>query len=285
MRIGAYDVQVLTIGHFRMDGGGLFGVLPKKLWQRSYPQEDDDNRVLMAARVLLVLGEGVVLVADMGLGEKLEAKSRNIFSVEQPENALLVALARYNLTPEAVTHCVYTHLHFDHAGGSTRFDESGNAVPVFPNAKHFVQTEQLAWARSPSDKDRASFLPANWEPVVAVGLLSEISGQVEILPGIECIPVHGHTPAMQMLLVRGEGTGVLYTIDLFPTATHLPAHYIAAFDNHPLTVLDEKKRVLDQAVDENLVLLFGHDATLAGATVKRGGRAFEIEKRYGPDEI
>ena len=278
MKIGKYDVHVLTFGHFRMDGGGLFGIIPKKLWLRSYPHVDEDNRVLMAAKALLVIGDGVVLVADSGLGEKLDAKTQGIFCVDQPHNAIGAALRVHGITPSQVTHYVYTHLHFDHAGGSTCLRD-GVLAPTFPNAQHFVQRDHLAWARSPSDKDRASFTPANWEPVADAGLLQEIDGQLELLPGIELQPIHGHTPAMQMVAVKDASGGFVYTIDLFPTAAHIPPHYVAAFDNYPLLAMEEKREFLAASCKNNVVVGFGHDPECDGVLVEQNAKGFAIREK------
>ncbi|MGI8907946.1 MAG: MBL fold metallo-hydrolase [Candidatus Sumerlaeaceae bacterium] len=285
MKIGKYDVHLLTLGHFRMDGGALFGIVPKKLWQRVYPHVDEENRVLMAAKCLLITGEGAVVVADAGVGEKLEPKARAIFCVEQPLNALETALHAHGVDPADVTHFIYTHLHFDHAGGATKLDDTGNAVCVFPNATHFVQREQLAWARSPSDKDRASFDARNWECVAQKGLLQELDGAAEILPHISVNTVHGHTPAMQMVLVEDSTISLIYTIDLFPSAAHLPVHYIAAFDNKPLTVIDEKRECLESAAERNSIILFGHDPELSGVQVKRAPKGCEIVRRFSNGEL
>jgi glyoxylase-like metal-dependent hydrolase (beta-lactamase superfamily II) len=280
VRIGSYDVHLLTLGRFRMDGGGLFGIVPRKLWQRVYPHVDEENRVLMVARALLVVGDGVVLLADAGLGEKLDEKARSIFCVDQPDNAVDVALAAYGLTTAQVTHFVYTHLHFDHAGGATTLSADGTAKPVFANARHYVQREHLAWAGNPSDKDRASFNPANWTPVSDAGQLEIIEGPAGILPGIHLRPVHGHTPAMQMVEVRSGEQSLVYTIDLFPTAAHLPPHYVAAFDNLPLIALEEKRQLLKEASERRMVLAFGHDPHIAAARVTGAERVFTSAENF-----
>jgi len=280
MKFGKFEVELFQLGRFRMDGGGLFGVVPKVLWSRVYPHSDDLNRVQLVTQALLVRGEGITLVADAGLGDKLDEKTRSIFAVEQEPDALVRGLAARGIAPEDVTHFVYTHLHFDHAGGATRLGETGAAVPVFPQARHLVQAAQLAWANSPSDKDKASYNPANWIPVATAGLLDEIDGHHEIAPGLELRPVHGHTTGLQMVMVRGSGpggaNGFLFTIDLFPTAAHLPPHYIAGFDNYPLTVLEEKKQILAEAETNRWVLGFGHDPFTKMGMVEKAARGYTL---------
>lgn len=280
MRIGRYNVHLLTLGTFRMDGGGLFGIIPKKLWLRVYPHVDEDNRVLMAAKALLVIGEGVVLVADAGLGEKLDSKMRSIFCVEQPADALVTALAVHGITADQVTHFVYTHLHFDHAGGATGLNADGIPVPLFQNAKHYLQRKHLEWAENPSDKDRASFNPQNWRPVLERGQLELLTGTHQLLPGIDLLPVHGHTPAMQMVKISDGESGLVYTIDLFPTVAHITPHYVAAFDNYPLLALEEKRTLLSEAAAQRLLIGFGHDPMLAAVTVRARENGFEVADRF-----
>ncbi len=279
-QIGPYTVELLDLCRFRMDGGGLFGVVPKPLWERAYPHVDSLNRVHMAAFALLVRGNGLVLVADAGLGDKLNPKQEEIYEVNQPSRVLPLALEARGVAVEDVTHFVYTHLHFDHAGGATEADAEGRLRPVFPKAKHLVQASQLGWANQPTDKDKASFDPQNWEAVNDAGLLRELEGSHSPAPGIELRIVHGHTSGMQMVLIQdGDDNGLLYSVDLFPTAAHLKPHYLAAFDNHPLAALEEKRVYLEELYERKWHLAFGHDPYVAPARVikdARGQFALEI---------
>lgn len=296
MQIGSYHVELLPLGRFRMDGGAFFGIIPRPLWTRFYPHADEDNRVELVAWSLLIRGEGRILVVDAGIGDKLEPKKERIFGLVQEPRPLEKALEERGLAPDDVTDFVYTHLHFDHAGGSTRWgtplgrDGGGAdspAVPVFPKARHYLQRAQLQWARNPTDKDRASFLPENWEPVISAGLLHELDGEAEILPGIELRPLGGHTAAMQVIVIRpaGEEGGLLFAVDAVPTAAHLPLHYIPAFDNHPLLAMEEKRRLLEEAAEKRLVVCFGHDPFTPAALVRRAARKFELERKLELDEV
>ncbi len=293
MRIGEYDVELMNLGRFGMDGGGMFGIVPKALWTRAYPHVDAENRVELVTWALLIRGRGRIIVADAGVGDKLEPKRGRQFALAHEPRSLERALKARGVEPEEVTDFIYTHLHFDHAGGATRWGtpmgrDGGGAdsagVPVMPHARHCVQSRHLDWARQPSDKDRASFLPENWEPVVSAGLLDEVDGPVELLPGIELRPVNGHTPAMQMIAIHGNSeatdgsAGLLFAVDLVPTAAHLPAHYIAAFDNEPLVVLEEKRRLLTEAAERRWTVCFGHDPFTPAATLFPGSRGFEVEQ-------
>ena len=296
MRVGDYEVELIPLGRFAMDGGGMFGIVPMALWSRAYPHVDDSNRIELVTWALLIRGQGRILVADAGVGDKLEPKREQQFALQQETRALERALAARGINPEDVTDFVYTHLHFDHAGGSTRRGtplgrDGGGAdasvVPVLPRARHYVQRAQLAWARNPSDKDRASYLPENWEPVIAAGLLDELDGPTEILPGIEVRPVDGHTAAMQLIIVHGsvEGTGaipgssgLLFSVDLVQTAAHLPPHYVAAYDNHPLLAIEEKRRLLTEAAERRWIVCFVHDPFTPAAVLRQGARGVEVEQ-------
>ena len=272
LQIGPYTVEMIQLSRFRMDGGGGFGVIPKVLWEKVYPHCDDRNRVQLAAYALLVRGPGMVLVADSGIGDKVNDKVRDIFDVDQPDRVLPRALEVRGIAAEDVTHFVFTHMHFDHAGGATEIGPAGKLVPVFPKARHYVQASQYGWANNPCDKDKASFDPQNWEAINDAGILRELEGEYSPAPGIEFRVVHGHTAGMQMILIQDEGAGFLYSVDLFPTAAHLPPHYIAAFDNHPLASLEEKRFCLEEVSARGWHLAFGHDPYTPPGKIARNDR-------------
>jgi glyoxylase-like metal-dependent hydrolase (beta-lactamase superfamily II) len=283
MRIGSYDVDLIETGRYALDGGAMFGVVPKNLWARAYPHVDDQNRITMSVRALLIRGNGRTIVADAGVGTKMSSKLASIYALDYGRFTLEGELARHGVSTGDVTDFIYTHLHFDHAGGSTRYDAERKAVPVFPNARHYVQADQLTWARSPSDKDRASYLPENWEPVAERGLLDVLDGDGELFPGVELRIVHGHTSAMQMVIVPGGAgeQGMCFATDLVPTVAHLPYPYIMGYDNHPLTTLEEKKRLLPEFHERNLLIAFIHDAFTDAVRIAPVARGFEAAERIG----
>src|SRR5688572_12448700 len=162
LQIGPYTLTSIETGHFALDGGAMFGVVPKTLWSKSNPP-DDENRIPMALRVLLVQGNGKNILIDSGMGEKYDAKAKKIYKLDNTEFTLLGSLAKVGLNPEDITDVIQTHLHFDHCGGSVTHTSDGKFIPTFPNAKHYVQKENLAWARKPTEKDRASYLKHDWE--------------------------------------------------------------------------------------------------------------------------
>jgi glyoxylase-like metal-dependent hydrolase (beta-lactamase superfamily II) len=281
MNFGNYQVDLIETGRFALDGGAMFGVVPKNLWAKAYPHVDEQNRIEMTSRAMLIRGGGRVIVVDAGCGEKLGEKLEAIYAIDRTRPTLVDELARHGVAPSQVTDLIYTHLHFDHAGGSTRFDDSGVAVPLFENARHYVQREHLAWARTPSEKDRASFMPENWEPVAERGLLESLDGDGELFPGIDLRVVNGHTRAMQMVVVHGdEGQGgLLFCADLVPMAPHLSVPYIMGYDNHPLTTLEEKKKIIPEAHERGWLLAFEHDPYTDVVRIGPGKRGFEIVER------
>lgn len=285
MTIGEYTVDLIETCRFALDGGAMFGVVPKNLWQRAYPHVDEQNRIAMAARALLIRGGDRTIVVDAGCGTKMPEKLQKIYALDHSLYTLEDGLAEHGLRTEDVTDFVYTHLHFDHAGGSTRLDDQGRLVPTFRNARHYVQKEQLAWARNPTDKDRASFMPENWEPVAEEGLLEEIDGPGELFDRIELRTFNGHTRAMQVVIVHAEEGedpgGLAYMADLTPTAAHIPYPYIMGYDNFPLTTLEEKKTFLPEAFERNWILCFEHDAFTGGVRLVEGKRGFEGEEVRG----
>lgn len=298
-------LSLLETCRFRLDGGAMFGVVPKNLWQRAYPYVDEQNRIDMAARSLLIRtddaeGKERIVVVDAGCGHKLAEKLEKIYALDHSRYTLADSLAEAGVAPEEVTDFIYTHLHFDHAGGSTVLDASGNPVPLFPNARHYVQERQLEWARNPTDKDRASFMPENWEPVAEAGLLEILDGTTDVLPGIELRPFDGHTAGMQLVIVHGERTvepvasgasdasssndstdepltldALVYMADLVPTSAHISLPYIMGYDNEPLVTLEEKKSFLPEIFERNWGLVFEHDAHAEGRTIREGKRGLE----------
>ena len=213
----------------------------------------------------------------------MSQKQQAIYALDNSRYTLHNGLAKHGLRPEDVTDFIYTHLHFDHAGGSTQLDAAGQVVPTFPNARHYVQRSQLAWGRNPTDKDRASFMPENWEPVADRGLLEELDGDGELFPAIELRTMHGHTQGMQMVIVQNDSAtvdqpaGLVYCADLIPTRAHLPFPYVMGYDNFPLTSLQEKQTFIPEAYERRWLLCFEHDAFTDAVRIAPGKKGFEVE--------
>lgn len=278
MRVGRWEATSLDFGRFRLDGGAMFGVVPKVVWEREAPA-DAHNRIELALRCLLLRdGEHVVLV-DCGVGEKDGPLFREMFALQDQGRGLSQVLAEQGLRPEDVTDLLLTHLHFDHAGGAVRLQD-GAGVPAFPRARVHVQRRQWEWALAPSLRDRASYLKENLEPLRQADL-HLLDGPGEILPGLSVVTVEGHTPGMQLVELDGEGApGLVYCADLLPTLAHLPLAWVMGYDLHPLTVVEEKRALYQRFGDGSAWLVFEHDPRLAAARVdSRGKRPVPVETR------
>ncbi len=276
MKIGPYEVFTIETGYVSLDGGAMFGVVPKVLWQKTNPA-DELNRIRLAMRLMVIRNDTRTILVDAGVGYKMSDKLSKIYNVDHQKYTIEEGLAAHNLKPEDVTDVIITHMHFDHIGGATYYD--GDQLKLtFPNATHYVQGEQWYWANHPSDKDRASYMPENFLPIKEAGQLVELDGPKELFPGIDVLVMYGHTPGMQLPKISDGKTTVLYCADLIPTASHIPLPYIMGYDNHPMTTLEEKKRLLPKVVEEGWILVFEHDPFRAACTVEQTEKGFRMKE-------
>ncbi|UCH63526.1 MAG: MBL fold metallo-hydrolase [Fidelibacterota bacterium] len=277
--LGSWTIRPLHSGTFGLDGGAMFGSVPRVLWERTNPA-DEANRIKLACRHLLIDNGHRRVLVDAGMGNKLSEKEVRIFRIEQPEDALDAALKEVGLSSEKVTDVILTHLHFDHAGGATII-EGGEIVPAFPNATYYTQRAQWELAKSPSLKDRASFIQDDFIPLEHHGRLQILDGPGEIAPGINILVSDGHTDGHQMVKVTGGGETAVFMGDTIPTTTHLRLPFIMGYDLRPLQTLEEKQKLLAQAAKEGWWLFFDHDPAVPGIKVKPGEKDYEIVERYG----
>ncbi len=266
MKLGQFEIRAVETGRFRLDGGAMFGVVPKVLWSRTNPA-DESNRIAMAMRVLYVEGDGRRLLVDGGSGTDFGEKMNRIYQIET--RGLRAALESARIDPDSITDAIATHLHFDHAGGFCRRGPGGGIVVTLPRAIHHIQRRQWETALSPTEKDRASFFPEFLLPIEKAGLLRLADGIVEIFPGVTLIPTDGHTFGHQVVLVSTAEGSLLYCGDLIPLASHVNLPYIMAYDHFPLKTLEEKRQMLGRAADEGWILFFEHDPEIAAARVRR----------------
>lgn len=271
MQIGPWDVRIIRGGGCALDGGAMFGTVPKVVWNKVYPC-DAENRIDLAANCLLLQGEAggrrhVVLVEN-GNGDKEDDGWRQRFAMG-PRGALEAGLAAHGLRPEDVTLCILTHLHFDHAGGSTVLEAGGQAVPAFPKARYLVQRQDLEDARRPHLRVKASYLPWNWEPLEAAGVLDTVEGEAEVLPGIRVRPAPGHIKGLQNVVVEGQGGRLLFLSDLIPTARHIQPAWVMGYDLDVVTCVDERQKVLAEVTGSGTVCVFYHDPEIPAGTVER----------------
>jgi glyoxylase-like metal-dependent hydrolase (beta-lactamase superfamily II) len=274
VKLGTFECRAVETGTFRLDGGAMFGVVPKVLWSKTNPA-DGNNRISMAMRALYVEGGGHRLLVDSGAGTKLNEKMLRNYVIETA--GLGAALERNGIPPSSITDAVATHLHFDHAGGYTYYDGKGDLRLVMPEAVHHVQRRQWEAALDPNEKDRASFFGENFKPIEESGRLHLIEGEEELYPGVTLIPTDGHTPGHQVVLIDGGAGALLYCGDLIPLASHINLPYIMSYDHYPLETLEEKKSLLGRAADEGWILFFEHDPVIAACRIIRTDEGtFEI---------
>lgn len=283
VKLGPYWLYTIETGRFRLDGGAMFGIVPKSLWERRI-QADERNRISLALRCLLLEGPDRLILIDSGTGDKYDGKFRDHYALDHSETDLLRALDAEGFGPADVTDVILTHLHFDHGGGCTRRDQ-GRLVPTFPNARYHVQRAHWEWATHPNARERASFLPENLEPLAASGQLNLLDGAGAFLPGIELIRVDGHTEAQQLVKMTGPEGTLLYTADLLPTHVHLRAAWVMGYDVRPLVTLEEKAAILEQAVREGWHLFFEHDADVVVASLEDTGRGIETRAHRPLEEL
>lgn len=277
MQIAGYEVKALETGRFALDGGAMFGVVPKVVWEKKNPA-DELNRIALALRVLLLVGHGRVVLVDTGIGDKFSERHQAIYGIDPTAGTLLSALAEQGFASADVTDVVLTHLHFDHAGGATRRLPDGQLVPTFPNATYHVQRRNWDWAHNPSEKDRASYLSENFAPLAEAGQINWVEGSGAILPGVYAWLSEGHTVGQQLIQVRDEQQTLIYCADIIPTSTHLAVPYVMGYDLHPLTTIAEKKEILEQAAEGGWIVVFEHDPVMQACTVVR------TEKGFAPAE-
>jgi glyoxylase-like metal-dependent hydrolase (beta-lactamase superfamily II) len=274
MKLGDLEFHVLTDGGFRLDGGAMFGVIPRPMWEKKIAP-DNRNRIRLSMNCLLIRSAGQWILVETGAGEKWDAKRRDIFAIEGPPR-LLDQLQARGVQPEEIALVINTHLHFDHCGWNTQL-VGGKAVPTFPNARYVVQRGELEHAKRPTERDRASYIGENFLPIEAAGKWWLLEGDCEVAPGVELIRVPGHTRDMQCVRLHGGGETAFFFADLVPTTAHLPYAWIMGFDLYPLTTLENKKKWIPEAAREGWLALFGHDPVVRAARLRERDGQYEAE--------
>jgi len=264
MHLGDIEVQYIHGGHFYLDGGAMFGVVPRPLWEKK-SSPDNRNRIRLAANSLLVRTQNKNILIETGNGTKWTAKLRDIYGIQEGD-PLIDNLAAKGVHPDQIDLVINSHLHFDHAGGNTKF-ENDKAVPTFPKAKYIVQAAEIAHAANPTERDRASYFEENFLPMQQSGQWHALAGDSEIVSGISAVGIPGHNADIQAIKLSGGGKTVLFVADLFPTRHHLSLPWIMAYDLYPLQTLETKRKWLQTIVQENWIVVFGHDPDIPAATL------------------
>jgi glyoxylase-like metal-dependent hydrolase (beta-lactamase superfamily II) len=266
MKLGGFEIHALSDGTFGLDGGQMFGVVPKVLWEKKLPP-DERNRVRLGLTCLLVRAGKYNILIETGVGDKFDAKHAEIYNINHSSN-LLDDLSRHGLGEDDIDIVINTHLHFDHCGWNTR-REGRQIVPTFPKARYFMQRSEWEHALHPNERDRASYLEEWFTPAEPQTVFVE--GNCEIVPGIRVELAPGHIRDMQCVWIESEGQRACFISDLVPTRAHLPFPWIMSFDLFPMDTLASKKRLLPQLAEECALLVFPHDADVPW------GRLVEIE--------
>lgn len=287
LKIGDYEVHAVPTGLFGLDGGAMFGTVPKVLWQKTNPA-DSLNRIQMEARALLLKSKDRNILIDTGngsdfvakYGEKAGAKFAEIYGVNEGDVSLTQSLKKNGLTTDDITDVILTHLHFDHAGGATKA-QNGKIVPTFANATYYVQRSNFKNASHPNVREKASYLPANFQPLIDAGVLKFIEGpQQNYFPNISFYVSDGHTIGHQVVIIEDDKTKLFYCGDLIPTSSHVRSAWIMGYDINPLLLIQEKTEVLKFTENKTSYLYFEHDPYCDLATVERNQNEFQIKERF-----
>ncbi len=257
--LGRFRLHVVSDGRFKLDGGAMFGVVPKALWQKQ-KTADGENRIDMGTNCLLIQAGSELVLVDTGLGDKQDEKYRRTFAYEDGARRLPDAIAAAGFALEQVTHVILTHLHFDHCGWNTRLDSAGNPVATFPNARYFMNRGEVEHARQPNERDRASYFPWNWEPLLSAGKVELFDDVGEVVPGIRAEKAAGHNADMCVVTIEDGAARAVFLADLVPTQAHAPVPWIMGYDLYPLQSLASKKLWLPRLAAEEWLCIFEHDA-------------------------
>lgn len=277
MKIGKYNLRFIQTGLFALDGGAMFGIIPKPLWEKSNPP-DEKNRIKLGAKSLLLESDSRKILVDTGIGSNWDEKFLKIYDVEFHHNNLFDELNKVNIKPDEISDVILTHLHFDHTGGSV-IEQNGKMIPAFPNANYHVQKEHFDWALNPSDRDRGSFIKNRFVPLAEEGILNFIDDKY-FDDEIEFIKVYGHTIGMQLLKIFDSSNTILYCADLVPTSSHVPIPYVMGYDILPLNTVKEKNELFPIAVEEEWKLIFEHDPKTLAATINKTEKGYSLKETF-----
>ncbi|MEE9286297.1 MAG: MBL fold metallo-hydrolase [Dehalococcoidia bacterium] len=256
MRLGDIEIDLLNDGAMRFDGGAFFGVVPKTLWERLMAP-DDRNRVTVNLNCPLIRAGGKTILVDTGVGTKHPQKRQSIFAMAAGN--LVEQVRQRGLTPEAIDYVIFSHLHFDHAGGATFYTSAGELRTTFPRAQHLVQRTDWEEATGPNERNAAGYFEEDIEPLRRERQLELLDGDTEVVPGVWCRRTGGHTAGHQIVTLEVDGRTACLFGDLVPTVHHLPLPYSQGYDLYPIELLDQKRRLLDRALREQWLVVFDHE--------------------------
>ncbi len=274
----------INTGHFKLDGGAMFGVVPKSMWNKLNPA-DENNMCSWAMRCLLIEDNGRLILIDNGMGNKQDAKFFGYYYLHGTDT-LEKSLNKYGFTSDDITDMVLTHLHFDHCGGSIKYNSDRTKLePAFKNAKYYSNKKHWDWAINPNPREKASFLKENILPIQESGQLNFIDGATELIPGLTFLEVNGHTEAMMLPIINYKDTTIAYMADLIPSAAHIPLPYVMAYDMRPLATMQEKELILNKAVENNWKLFFEHDKEIECVSLEKNEKGVRKKDSFLLSEI
>jgi glyoxylase-like metal-dependent hydrolase (beta-lactamase superfamily II) len=273
--IGQHDIYGLRDGFFSLDGGAMFGVVPKTLWEKKIPA-DEKNRIRLALNSILIKTEKALILVETGIGGDLDPKFYDYYSVER-KPGLVLSLEKLGYQAEDIDFVINTHLHFDHCGGNTYKNEKGEDVPTFPKARYVIQKGEWEYALHPSERDKPSYLERNFLPLEKHGLLQLVDGDNEISEGVKVVVVPGHTSRHQCVKVSSGEKVLFFLGDLVPTSAHVGLSYIMSYDISPQETLESKKKFFERAIEEDWILAFNHDPEHFFGKVKKINDKYTFE--------
>lgn len=284
--LGPFELYTIETGDFRLDGGAMFGVVPKTLWERNIPA-DDKNRIPMTMRCLLIKSNntGKVYLVDNGAGTKFNAKMTEIYQLDQTNKSLENSFKEHGFSFEDVTDIIFTHLHFDHCGGTSFYDEEHELQHTFPNATYHVVESHWATAIDPNAREKASFLPENINPIKNSGRLNLVSDSHEYENGLNSITVNGHTKGQQLPKIKHGDVSIVFVADLLPTHVHVPLPWVMGYDMYPAQTLNEKKEFLQKAASEQWNLYLEHDAQQEMIRIEEDDGRFKVSDYFTLNDL
>ena len=276
MKIGDYDLYSIETSEFSLDGGAMFGIVPKPIWEREAPS-DALNRIDMVTRSLLLCSYEKKILIDTGNGTKWEEKYRDIYNIDTSRYNIENSLTKYGFSADDITDIINTHLHFDHAGGNTKIDD-GSIVPTFPNAKYWVTKEHWELANHPSQKDSGSFIEHDWKVLAENGMIETVNGNEPFIKGIDSYITQGHTAGLLHPMISDGTKTLFYGADIFPLAAHISIPWVMAYDVQPVVTMKEKEILLPKMQDEEWILFLEHDPNIQACTVHQDGKHFKMNE-------
>jgi len=273
MKFGQFEIKSFVERKFRLDGGQMFGVIPKTMWQKLIPA-DENNLIPMVTNLFVLKARGKTMMFDGGLGDSLNEREEKIYAVESA-SMMDSGLAGIGLTPDDIDVVILTHLHTDHAGGIAKLVD-GKFVPRFANARHIIDKTEWDRAINPDERTGAVYLPERYRPIEEAGLVDFIDGETELFPGVRAVPTGGHSEGHFALEIESEGKQVFYYADIFATSAHMGVAYVPATDLFPLDTMAVKRRVLPRIIEENVVMAYDHDVNIPLGRVRQEGRKYVV---------